>query len=178
LSRAARALLLALVLLSASAVHAHDAPPSARATTVILVRHAEKNEHPPGGDAGLSTSGLVRAQALARTLQDSGVDAIFASRYPRARLTAEPLGKALGDSVRIYDPNDLPALAKAIREDLPGRTVLVVGHSDTIAPTIAELGGPALAKGETVAYDRLYVLTLDPPAEPRLLRLAYGDAPR
>lgn len=178
MSRAARAVLLTFLLLVAPPARAHDAPAQAHPTTVILVRHAEKNEHPPGGDAGLSTSGLVRAQVLARTLKDSGVDAIYASRYPRARLTAEPLANALGDSVRIYDPNDLPALAKTIRDEMAGRTVLVVGHSDTISPTIQELGGPPLARGEAVAYDRLFVLTLDPPREPRLLRLAYGDAPR
>ncbi len=147
-------------------------------TTVILVRHAEKNAHPPGGDAGLTTKGIVRSQTLARTLRDSGIAAVFASRYGRARLTAEPIAAALGDSVRIYDPNDLPALAHRIQDEFAGRIVLVVGHGDTISPTLTELGGPALAKDESVDYDRMFVLTLSPGAEPRLLRMVYGDPTR
>ena len=169
---------------TAAAVLAFAAPPSrtvfaadalARPTTVILVRHAEKNEHPPGGDKGLTTKGLVRAQTLARTLRDAGVAAVFSSQYGRARMTAEPLAKALGDSVHVYDANDIPALAKRIRDEYAGRTVVVVGHGDSVPVTIAELGGPALKKGEPVAYDRLFVLTLETGSEPRLLRLNYGD---
>jgi broad specificity phosphatase PhoE len=120
----------------------------------------------------------VRAQTLVRTLKDAGVTAIYASKYPRARLTAEPLAQALGDTVRIYDPNDLPALARRIRDEDAGRTVLVVGHGDSVPATIVELGGPALAKGEGVSYDRLFVLTIEEGRPARLLRLAYGDAPR
>jgi broad specificity phosphatase PhoE len=178
--RAARAAIAAIALAWAVAAMAPAPAPGAdsRPITVLLIRHAEKNEHPPGGDAGLATAGLVRAQTLVRTLKDAGVTAIYASKYPRARLTAEPLAQALGDTVRVYDPNDLPALARRIRDEDAGRTVLVVGHGDSVPAAIMELGGPALAKGEGVGYDRLFVLTIEEGRPSRLLRLAYGDAPR
>jgi broad specificity phosphatase PhoE len=160
----------------APAVATADAP--VRPTIVILVRHAEKNEHPPGGDAGLTTRGIVRAQTLVRVLQDAGVSAVFASQYGRARLTAAPLASALGDSVHVYDANDLAALARKIQDEYAGRTVVVVGHGDSIPLTITALGGPPLAKGEGVDYDRLFVLTIAPGVEPRLVRLRYGDVSR
>jgi broad specificity phosphatase PhoE len=150
------------------------APAFPVATTVILVRHAEKNPHPSGGDAGLSTKGIVRAQALARTLADAGVTAIYASQFGRARLTGEPLAQAIGDSVRTYDANHIDALVQRVREEGRGRTVLIIGHSDTIGETYADLTGEALPKDENYAYDRLYIVTFAPDGTHRLVRLRYG----
>jgi broad specificity phosphatase PhoE len=78
------------------------------------VRHAEKNEHPPGGDAGLTTKGTRARRELARTLEGAGVRAVYASQYGRTRLTAAPLAEAIGDSVRTYDANHLEPLAQRV----------------------------------------------------------------
>jgi len=142
--------------------------------TVILVRHAEKNPHPAGGDAGLSTQGLVRARELVRTLEGAGVRAVYASFYGRARMTAEPLAAAIGDSVRIYDPNHLEALAARVLAEQRGRTVVIGGHSDTIGPTIEALTGKALGANESAPYDGMWVLTLRGGGEYSLVRLRYG----
>ena len=175
--RTARRLLVALpVLLGLAAAAAAGPAADCTTTTVILVRHAEKNAHAPGGDAGLSAPGRLRARELARTLADVGVGAMYASPFPRARLTAEPLAAALGDSVRVYDPNDLETLAARLRAAHRGQTVLVVGHSDTVPQTIECLTGQQLPADEAVAYDRLYVLTLSGDESFRLLRLRYGAA--
>lgn len=150
------------------------APADTGLTTILLVRHAEKNPHPPGGDAGLSTKGLVRAQTLARDLADAGIRVVYASQFGRARQTAEPLAQALGDSVRTYDANRLDLLVQRVRAEHRGQTLLIVGHSDTISQTIEGLTGNALPKDEAVPYDRLYVLTLSANGAHRLVRVRYG----
>ena len=166
-------LVLALLLF---ATPAFAAAPDTTLSTVILVRHAEKNEHPPGGDAGLDTKGLVRARELARTLEGAGVRAVYASQYGRTRLTAEPLATAIGDSVRTYDANRLDALAERVLAEGKGGTVVIVGHGDTIGPTIEALTGTALGRNEPAPYDRMWVLTLGPGGAHRFVRLRYGSA--
>jgi broad specificity phosphatase PhoE len=145
------------------------------ATTVIMVRHAEKLQHAPGGDSGLDPKGIVRAQELKRTLIDAGVHALYASQYPRARLTAEPLAQALRDSVRTYDANRNDLLAERIRREHRGQTVLVVGHSDSLPEFFEALTGSKLNEGATVAYDRLFVITLLGDGRHMLTRLRYGS---
>ena len=159
----------------AHAAPAHAAPGrDTTATTVILVRHAEKVQHPPGGDAGLDPRGMVRAQELKRALLDAGVHALYASQYPRARLTAEPLAQALGDSVRAYDANRNDQLAERIRREHRGQTVLVVGHSDSVPEFFEALTGSKLGEGATIAYDRMFVVTLLADGRHTLTRLRYG----
>jgi broad specificity phosphatase PhoE len=145
-------------------------------TTIYIVRHAEKNQHAPGGDAGLSAKGILRAQDLVRTLKDAGLDAVYATQFPRARLSAEPIARALGDSVQTYDANYPDSLVDRIRTLHRGEQVLVVGHSDTIPQTLEGLLD-ARFDGEAVEYDRLYVVLLGPGETRRLLRLRYGAAP-
>ena len=146
------------------------------ATTVLVVRHAEKNPHPAGGDAGLNTKGMLRAKELARVTRDAGIAAVYASQYGRARLTAEPVAAARADSVRTYDANRNDLLAARIRAQHAGSTVLVVGHSDSVPELIEALTGERLLAGESVEYDRLYVVTLGSTGGHRLLRLRYGSS--
>jgi broad specificity phosphatase PhoE len=163
---------LALVLVGACCAGASLAADS-HVTTVFLVRHAEKNAHEPGGDAGLSAKGILRSQELARVLADTPLAAIYASHFPRARLTAESVARAQRDSVRIYDPNQLEALAERIRAEHAGQTVLVIGHGDTLPGTFEALTGDAFPDKD-VPYDKLYVVTLSPGGGYRLLTLHYG----
>ncbi len=152
------------------------APVGAAPTTVIMVRHVEKNPHPPGGDAGLSTAGIVRARELARAVSDAGIAAVYATQYARTRLSAEPVAAAIGDSVRGYDANRNDLLAERIRKEHEGRTVLVVGHGDTLPELYAALTGERLA-GESVGYDRMFVLTLPEAGGHALVKLRYGAVP-
>jgi broad specificity phosphatase PhoE len=153
------------------------APAGPGALTVIVVRHAEKKPHPPAGDAGLSTKGILRARELARVVGDAKLAAVYVSQYGRARLTGEPIAQALGDSVRTYDANRNDLLADRIRREHGGETVLVVGHSDNVPEVIEAFTGERLRDDESVGYDRLYVLTLAPDGSHRLVRLRYGSVP-
>jgi broad specificity phosphatase PhoE len=105
------------------------------------------------------------------------VAAVYVSQYGRARLTGEPLARALADSVRTYDANRNDLLAARILRDHAGGTVLVVGHGDSVPELIDALTGEPLPAGEPVDYDRLYVVTLGPGGMHRVLRLRYGAQP-
>jgi len=163
---------LALVLIGLMGAGASLAADS-HVITVFLVRHAEKNAHAPGGDAGLSAQGILRSQELARVLADTPLSAIYTSTFARARLTGESVARARRDSVRVYDPNRLEDLAARIRAENPGQTVLVVGHGDTLPGTFEALTGDAFPDKD-VPYDKLYVVTLSPEGGYRLLTLHYG----
>src|ERR1044071_2972996 len=88
-----------IVLLSIAAVSIKANEPSTKddfkATTVVLVRHAEKAAD-PREDPPLLESGNTRAQELARILEPVGIKAIYTSQFLRTKQTAEPLAKQLG----------------------------------------------------------------------------------
>ena len=123
-------------------------------TTVILVRHADKT-----GEE-LNTLGLARAQELKRVLSESNITTIYASNVNRTQQTALPLATLLGLNLHIYNPNNLQTeLVDDIRLNHRGEVVLVVGHSNTISPTIGMLGisspPPNIPDTE---FDNLYVV--------------------
>ena len=72
--------LLALIL-GAVVVFAYFSTFARPVTTVIVVRHAEKNIEPNNPDPDLSPAGQVRAQEIARMFGNSGVQAIYATQY-------------------------------------------------------------------------------------------------
>lgn len=124
---------------------------------VFLVRHAEKLTS--GEDPALSAAGRLRAEELARLLQDAGIGHIYSTDFVRTRDTAAPLAERLGLPITIYDWDQLDALAAELKT--AGRRSLVVGHSDTTPDLVGRLGaeqGPPI--DEPTEYDRLYVVTI------------------
>ncbi len=73
-------------------------------TVVYLVRHAEKaqasDNNPP-----LSEAGMRRAEALAQTLGDAGVSAIYTTQFKRTTDTAAPLAALAGAAVTTLEVN-------------------------------------------------------------------------
>jgi broad specificity phosphatase PhoE len=173
-----------LRLLAVAAVLAMPAvavPAGAQATTVILVRHAEKAVAAPGdNDPVLSEAGLARAQALRDALADAGVQAVIVTPYKRTRLTATPAmeQRALQPQVVATTPTHVADVAKAVREH-KGKTVLVVGHSNTIPAIVGALGGPKLPDLCDAQYAQLFTLVIPETGAPTLVRSQYGaaDAP-
>jgi broad specificity phosphatase PhoE len=147
-------------------------------TIVVLVRHAEKATSPEN-DPGLTDSGRARADALAEALRDARVDAVITSHYERTRKTAEPVAAARHlTPVLIRAGTDTSAhvreVAAAVRSQAAGGLVLVVGHTNTIPPIIAALGGPQLPDICDGEYARLFTLVLPPGGPPRLIQSTYG----
>src|SRR5262245_48983252 len=66
----------------------------ASATTVYIVRHAEKQG--VAADAPLSEAGRTRAKQLAHVLKEAGINVILVTEYQRTQQTAKPLAVANG----------------------------------------------------------------------------------
>lgn len=139
--------------------------------TVFLVRHGEKVD--ASKDPELSVAGQERAALLAEMLKDTEIEYIHSSDYIRTRDTAAPTAAALGLTVGLYDPRDLPALANKLRAS-SGRH-LVVGHSNT-TPVLAELlgGEPGPEINEAGEYDRLYIVSIAGDGAVQSLLMRFG----
>lgn len=144
-------------------------------TTVILVRHADRT----GDQDRLSPEGEIRVEELQRVLEEVNIDAIYSTDYLRTRATVEPLASARNLQIQLYDSGDLMPFANRISLEHRGETILVSGHSNTTPQLINALGvEPTLPDLNSVAYDRLFIVTLMQGASPRLLTLQFGaDTP-
>ena len=155
-------------------------PAQAQATTVILVRHAEKSS--PTGDAGLTPVGEQRARDLVSTLAGVKLAAVITTQYQRTRLTGEPVALAANLQLTVVPASrDLTAAASAVvsaLDSLPaGSTALVVGHSNTLSSIIAALGGPTIPDLCDGEHATLFVLERPGGGQPvSLVRARYGAA--
>jgi len=170
----------ALVLLAGCAMHQTKAEPipTPGTTVVYLVRHGEKVlANPSDPDPDISLLGRNRADALATRLGASGVTAIVVSQLKRTQQTAKPLADQIGvapEIVHVGSLGDTDSAAVAVMRHRGGK-VLVVGHSNTIAPLIAALGGPRLTNICDNQYSNLFVLYIPPSGEAQLIRQHYGN---
>lgn len=99
-------------------------------TTYYLIRHAEKDRNDPSEkDPKLTEKGLKRAQNWAEVLKDVSFDMVYSTDYNRTKATALPSAKAKNLEVNFYDPANL--YDKDFQQKTKGKTVLVVGHSNT-----------------------------------------------
>lgn len=140
-------------------VEAAPSPPESQDLTVFLVRHAEKERGPEvGKDPQLTEAGRARAAALATTLSEVDVDAIYVTQWRRTRETAAPLAERLGlePVVVSTDPPDFIGRMAELLKSRPGRTVVVVGHSDTTPELARALGAEAAPDIADNDFDDLY----------------------
>ena len=153
-----------------------------RETTVILVRHAEKvTTDPRDPDPALTPAGEQRARDLAALLRRRHVAAVITTQFARTQLTGKPTADAAHlpvDSIRAGRDAvaHAAAIAELIRTRYAGKTVLVVGHSNTVPKIIAALGGPTLADLCDSAYGNLFTLVIPPQGAPRFTQSHYGAA--
>jgi len=150
----------------------------ATAQTVVIVRHGEKAT--PTGDPDLSPAGQARAQALAGALAGARIAVVLATPLKRTQQTARPTAQAAGVPV-VPVPFEGPGgthpqrVAAQARQAGPGATVLVVGHSDTVADIARALGDPAPQPLTDCDFDKMTVIQLDgPAAAPKALHTRYG----
>jgi broad specificity phosphatase PhoE len=105
------------------------------ATTVVVIRHAEK-QLDGSADPPLSPAGEARAALLAKLFGDAHspghIDAIYVSPTLRSRRTVEPLAASLGLTPLVAAQDDARALAHRVLREHAGQRVLIVGHSDTV----------------------------------------------
>lgn len=146
------------------------------ATTLILIRHGERNNPAPGDPPGgphLSTDGKVRAKFLVQMLGQTGIKVIYTSQFIRTQETAQPLAARLAPitSAQFDDPAQ-------IKNDIllhhTGKTVLVVGHSDTVPALINLFTGGHLPIINDAEFDNMFVLTALNSGAAFVTKLKYG----
>lgn len=146
-------------------------------TTVILVRHAEKQTD-VGNDPALTEEGEARARKLAHVLGGLRPEVIYSTPLVRTMETARPLADALGMDI-VPTPIEtaesyVAATAELIRREHAGDVVVVVGHSNTTPDLIRALGVPTDLQIPDSDYDNLFVVTFSANGPPRFLPLRFG----
>lgn len=129
---------------------------SCSTTTVYIVRHGEKVADTDSTD--LSPAGKQRALTLADTLARRGIDSVFSTPYRRTRQTAQPLADQLRLPIIPYQKT--ADIVNRVGE-MRNKTVLVVGHSNTILDIAKGLGtNPAKQRIESDDYANLLVVRI------------------
>jgi broad specificity phosphatase PhoE len=159
-----RALPIAMSLLLIAACASHGVGERDRAadgTHFVLVRHAEKASDDPK-DPSLSDVGRLRAERLADALAHAPLAAAYATAYRRTQSTAAPSAARHGVAVTTYDASRPAAeFAAELRRSHRDRTVLVVGHSNTVPALAAALCGCAVAPMRDDEFDRRIDIWID-----------------
>ena len=146
---------------------------------LFVVRHAEKQTEANEKEVPLSEAGRARAKRIADMLRDAGVVAVYSTDTVRTLATAAPLAAIAKVQPVLYAATgpdgkvDLKPLAMKILADEGSRNVLVVGHSNTIAPLIEALGCKETVTVGGAEYDGLWIVVPAPHGggAPALLRL-------
>lgn len=151
---------------------------SATTTTIVLVRHAEKQVGAIT-DAPLSPEGEIRASRLTQLLGGSEefgrIGKIYVTDTRRTQQTAAGLAQRLGLTPQVIDAKtDSAELARRALRENRGHRALIVGHSNTVPEIVA-----ALTRGDNVPpmsedeFDTMYIVTVPTIGKASVLRLKY-----
>lgn len=149
---------------------------SAQTTTVWIVRHAEKDTAmATKANPDLNAQGQQRAKDLATYLQQTKIALIFSTDTKRTKQTAAHFTAP----VEIYNPRQLSVLPAQIMQLAKGKTILLVGHSNTVLETIEALGGqrPVNALSDE-DYDYIFKVELDGQSPVKVQAFQYGASHR
>jgi acetolactate decarboxylase len=164
---------------------AHAGPDRASACTeagpltVHVVRHAEREED-GGDDPGLSLAGRMRAHALADALAASTIDTVYVTSLRRTSETAAPLIARQQPEVHTWPiergqaEQHVRSLVETVCRQHVDQTLLVVGHSNTVAQIVAMLSGHPETTISEREYDHLYQVRLNPGHSGQVLRVRFG----
>jgi broad specificity phosphatase PhoE len=99
-------------------------------TTYYFIRHAEKDRSDSSNaDPHLTETGKMRAQKWSSIFNTITFDAIYSTDYNRTKETAEPSATKNNLELTLYNPEKID-LEKFLIETY-GKTILIVGHSNT-----------------------------------------------
>lgn len=150
---------------------------AAQDTTVVLIRHAER-QSVLDGDSPLAEAGLQRARALVPLLAGYRPSALYASELKRTQQTLAPTATRLGLVPFVRSKDGTGALAGEILRSRRGQTVIVCWHHDLMKKLARALGvkGP-VPYWSLYTYDRLWIVTVPAQGEVRLVEKAQELAP-
>ena len=98
-----------------------------QATTIYLIRHAEKVDNSKNPD--LSKVGLERAEHWKTILSQVPLKAVYSTDFLRTVQTATPTATSKNLEIIKYDPKTLDL--EQLKKEHKGQAILIVGHSNT-----------------------------------------------
>ena len=107
-------------------------------STYYLIRHAEKVKS-ESADPVLHADGEKRAAKWAEIFSDIPFDAVYSTNYIRTMETARPTANSQKLDIINYHPIKIDY--QKFVENTKGKTVLIVGHSNTIPGFVNKLIG-------------------------------------
>lgn len=141
-------------------------------TTVILVRHAEK-ENNGSKNPELSEAGKKRALVLADMFSKAKIDAIYSTNFKRTEATVAPLASQHSLPITHYD-GAKPAEVDEMISKWKGGTILICGHSNTTPALINRLIGKEEYKTfDDGDYSNLIILTFVSVGDAKITWLRY-----
>jgi hypothetical protein len=139
-------------------------------TTVILIRHADRNDN-----GHLTAKGHERTKALVDAVSDMDITAIYSPNLERNLDTVTPLANHLGIDITLTPKISMPVVNKIVNEILTkhaGGVVLWVGNiSGNLQTVYRRLGGTG--KGP-LKYGDLYILTIQDKGPAKVIKSRYG----
>lgn len=152
---------LILVCLCTGIIQKAEAQQSAQeATTIIVMRHAEK-ESGKDPDPELSSEGKKRAVQLAYLFKDMPVTRLLATPFKRTQHTLANIASDKNIMVESYEPSKIPELASNLKQ-LSGQTVVIAGHANTAPDLVNQLLNEKkynqLNENE---FGKIWIVTLD-----------------
>jgi len=146
-------------------------PKSEKTTTVILIRHAERDNF-----FNITAQGRERAKALVDTVSDMGITAIYSPDLERNLGTVRPLARHLGIDITLTPRISQPTVDKIVREILSkhtGEVVLLVGNgSGNLRSLHHRLGGTGEGPYQ---YGDLYIYTIPDQGPVIVVKSRYGS---
>jgi broad specificity phosphatase PhoE len=130
---------LLLLIFSQNTANAQTPQGISAKTNIYFVRHAEKES---GNDPALTENGKRRAGDLMRYLKDKKIIRIYVTQYKRTQNTADSMYLQLGIDTIHYqaDENGIDLFNKIAAHGDFNKTILIVGHSNTIPDYIKKAG--------------------------------------
>lgn len=150
-----KSILTLLFVLSAVALFSQN-----EVTTYYLIRHAEKDRtDKTNRNPNLKEKGLERAKHWAEVFKNIDFDLVYSTNYNRTKQTATPTAKSKNLELVFYNPRKMYAVD--FQKATKGKTVLVVGHSNT-TPFFANkiLGKDTYKQIDDHNNSNLYIVTL------------------
>lgn len=131
-------------------------------TTYYFIRHAEKEVGDPANkDPDLTDEGRSRAQKWAEILKEVEFDLIFTTDFIRTRKTAEAVANSQEKEIQQYDPKQM--YSKGFQKKTKGKTVLVVGHSNSNPRFVNIILGEKIYEDLPESeYGSLYIVNISP----------------
>ena len=131
----------------------------AQSTTVWIVRHGEKDTAmATKANPDLNAEGKQRAIDLATFLQKENIVQVLSTDTKRTVQTAAHIKAPL----EIYNPRSIQMVVEKIKSTWKVKTILLVGHSNTVLETIDAMGGnrpvPLLNDED---YDYIFKVVID-----------------